>query len=272
MYNEKIEELINAALADGNLTEKEKQVLFKKAQSQGIDLDEFEMVLDARLFELKKAEEEKKLQKAAPKSNKLGDIRKCPNCGAVIGSFQMICPECGYEFSGVGSNKFVEKFSNELQKALEKPERRSSSLIEDLDITGLSEQRSQDKATIKKEANFVKNYPLPMTKEDCVEMLNFILPKTHLSGANGATREWCKKYEAILNKLEFENKENQKIQELVTSYRKQAKMSWGGKLILWYKTLSVITKVILWIVLFYAIFFGLVGGFVKYALESGDLF
>ena len=45
MYNEQIEALISAALADGVLTEKEKQILFKKAESMGIDLDEFEMVL-----------------------------------------------------------------------------------------------------------------------------------------------------------------------------------------------------------------------------------
>ncbi len=56
MYNEQIESLISAALADGMLTEKEKQVLFKKAQAQGIDLDEFEIILDARLVELEKAE------------------------------------------------------------------------------------------------------------------------------------------------------------------------------------------------------------------------
>lgn len=56
MYNEQIEALISAALADGVLTEKEKQILFKKAQSMGIDLDEFEMVLDARLEKLKNKE------------------------------------------------------------------------------------------------------------------------------------------------------------------------------------------------------------------------
>ena len=33
MYNEKIETLLNAALADGNITEKEKQILFKKADA-----------------------------------------------------------------------------------------------------------------------------------------------------------------------------------------------------------------------------------------------
>ena len=61
MYNEQIEKLIEMALMDGELTEKEKQVLFKKAEAMGIDLDEFEMVLDAKLFEKKQA-----MQASAP--------------------------------------------------------------------------------------------------------------------------------------------------------------------------------------------------------------
>ena len=52
MYNEQIEKLINIALSDGTITEKEKQILYRKAQAAGIDLDEFEMVLDARLLEV----------------------------------------------------------------------------------------------------------------------------------------------------------------------------------------------------------------------------
>ena len=39
MYNEKIESLINFALEEGELTEKEKQILFKNVQEEGIDLD-----------------------------------------------------------------------------------------------------------------------------------------------------------------------------------------------------------------------------------------
>jgi predicted Zn-ribbon and HTH transcriptional regulator len=99
MYNEQLEQLIDAALADGVLTEKEKQILFKKAQTLGIDLDEFEMVLDARLVKLQKEQ-----QAAAPKSNKYGDVRKCPACGALVPSLSGICQECGYEFSGVDAN------------------------------------------------------------------------------------------------------------------------------------------------------------------------
>jgi len=51
MYSEKLEKLIEMSLLDGVLTEKEKSVLFKKAEAEGIDLDEFEIYLDARLYE-----------------------------------------------------------------------------------------------------------------------------------------------------------------------------------------------------------------------------
>ena len=98
MYNEKIEALIKAALADGVLTEKEKQILFKKAHELGIDLDEFEMVLDARLFEAENAVREKRA-KAAPKSDKYADVKKCPACGSIIPPNTKVCPGCGIVFS-----------------------------------------------------------------------------------------------------------------------------------------------------------------------------
>ena len=103
LYNEQIEALIDAALADGILTEKEKQILFKKAQAEGIDLDEFEMVLDARLVELQKKQKAEGGH-SAPKSDKFGDVRKCPSCGALVPALAVSCPECGYEFSGVSSS------------------------------------------------------------------------------------------------------------------------------------------------------------------------
>ena len=51
MYSQKLENLIEIALVNGVLSEKEKQVLFKNAEAEGIDLDEFEIVLDARLYQ-----------------------------------------------------------------------------------------------------------------------------------------------------------------------------------------------------------------------------
>ena len=262
LYSEKIEALIDAALADGVLTEKEKQILFKKAQAEGIDLDEFEMVLDAKLVEAKKREKKQSEVISAPKSNKLGDIRKCPNCGAVIGSFQMTCPECGFEFVNIGLNKYVVNFSAGLKEAIANVHV-SSSLFDMFDSNGMQEERKHNRAVSQAERRFVSNYPLPQTKEDCVEMLNYMIPKTTLSGSTGATLAWRRKMEAILKKLEVEGLGNNSIQQLVSSYREQTKMSGFGKFILWYKSLPVFVKTVFWIVLLYALLFGVVGYFLS---------
>ena len=51
-YNEELEQLIEIALTDGVLTDKKKDVIFKKAQALGIDIDELEMVLEARVYKM----------------------------------------------------------------------------------------------------------------------------------------------------------------------------------------------------------------------------
>lgn len=144
MYNEELNTLIDAALADGVLTEKEKQVLFKKAQSMGIDLDEFEMVLDAKLVQIQK-EEKEKAAKSAPKSTKFGDVRKCPVCGAVIQSYMTKCSECGYEFENIEANGALKELTNLLSK-------KDSWEWDDI----------------------IKAYPIPTTKSNFIEFLTYL--------------------------------------------------------------------------------------------------
>jgi hypothetical protein len=45
--SEELHKLIEAALVDGKLSEKEKQVLFKRAEKDGLDLDEFELYINS---------------------------------------------------------------------------------------------------------------------------------------------------------------------------------------------------------------------------------
>lgn len=149
MYNERLEQLIDAALADGELTEKEKQILFKKAQEMGVDLDEFEMVLDARLVKLKKAEEEK-AKSSAPKSNKFGDVKKCPSCGAMVQSYQGACPDCGYAFEDKGSNTAVIELSKLLQRC------------------------NNNKDTIR----LINTFPMPIEKAALIEFIYWLLPQS----------------------------------------------------------------------------------------------
>lgn len=278
MYNPMLEKLIELALADGELTESEKQVLFKRAQSQGIDLAEFEMVLDARLYEKRKSVEGTKPQKApmnsAPKSEKCGDVRKCPACGAMIGTFMMCCPECGHEFIGVGANNFVKEFAEGLKAAIANADilsaRRmnntSSGLVGTMQALIDLQQQSMEQAGLVKderlpkiEAEYVKTAVLPRAKEDCIEMLNFLLPKIKVSGATYATKEWRKYYIAILDKLEFGAGRNKELETLIAYYRKKFEVSGFDSFLLWWRGLTKQMRILIGVLVFYIFFFTIIG-------------
>lgn len=168
MYDPKIEELINAALADGVLTEKEKQVLFKRAESMGIDLDEFEMVLQSKLYDKQKEIDKAKAgSTASPKSNKMGDIKKCPVCGAIVSSYQATCKECGYEFSDLKANSSSQLLANKLEEARNKIDRSMYKYQEDY------EDAVQD---VQQEV--ITTFPIPSTKADLFEFLASLEPRT----------------------------------------------------------------------------------------------
>ena len=91
-----IEKLIQLAIADGEITEKERAVIMRKAEKLGEDIDEVEMILDGELALFRKTIESENNNKT--NSNKEGVIKKCPSCGASVKSFATTCSECGHEF------------------------------------------------------------------------------------------------------------------------------------------------------------------------------
>lgn len=240
MYNEQIEALISAALADGVLTEKEKQILFKKAESMGIDLDEFEMVLDARLVELKKKEarEEKQYQlemekakvaqKSAPKSNKFGDVRKCPTCGAMVESFQTKCPECGYEFRNIEANSTTQKLLDALDAINAQTANQGvvSSVLSGLARVGWG----CDSATMRK-CQIIQNFPIQNTKEDLIEMLSLAHTNAEKRSSDSADEKvmqkaWKAKEKQIIEKADLMIKDDPDYIALKESWIKKKK-KWG---------------------------------------------
>ena len=83
-----IEKLIDLSLVDGQITEKERAVIIKKAMSLGIEKDEIEIILDAKIHEFNNSKTEKN-------SNKLENTQKCPSCNNVISGLSKTCT-CGY--------------------------------------------------------------------------------------------------------------------------------------------------------------------------------
>lgn len=188
MYNERIERLINAALADGELTEKEKQILFKNAQAEGIDLDEFEMVLEARLYEKQKEDRDaataqalamaqaqakaQETQQAAPKSTKFGDIRKCPACGAIVAAGSAACGECGYAYTENGETSAIDKLYERLSAIDEKYQRMSNGEKFFGMFTGANPQI--DKA--KEKINAITVFNVPNTRAELLGLLSSLQP------------------------------------------------------------------------------------------------
>jgi len=184
MYNDKIEEIIRAALADGIVTEKEKQILLRRAQIEGIDLDEFEMIFDARLLEAQKAKD------PARKSEKYGGVRKCPACGAIIPSFQGVCPECGHEFIDVDANESSKKLAEAL----------------------LGEYN------VRKQQQIIETFPLPNTKSDLLEFLTALKPQIQ-DVDNVLSNSYLKKYEECIEKAKVSFPNDKLIAPFIVEYK-----------------------------------------------------
>lgn len=199
MYSPELERLIDAAVADGIITDKERQVLFRRASNEGVDLDEFEIILEGRLAKVKREIEKEQMtppplppqfatkskapstletpRQSGNKSQKYGEIRKCPNCGATLNSFASRCIECGHEFVGVEAVSSAKRFSEMLHKINEKyQDKESGSFIGEIRnilTSGMDSETKQEKVL----CSAIESFPIPNTKEDLMEFMFFLQPK-----------------------------------------------------------------------------------------------
>jgi hypothetical protein len=232
MYNEQIENLIKIALYDGELSEKEKQVLFRKAEAEGIDLDEFEMVLEGRLFEKQQISKNTETPiSAAPKSDKFGDVKKCPACNAILQAFQTKCTDCGHEFSNIGANVSIGKLF-EMLNACEN-ERIDTGTSIGSAIGGLFAKIGAGDRIMEKKKSIISGFPIPNTKDDILEFLSTAVPNAKTRGNfftkdepenkshNDMTTTWKSKCEQIIMKAKFSMKDDKKTLEEIMSYAKE---------------------------------------------------
>ena len=67
MYSEKLEEVISAALADGNLTEQKRKIIMRRAEKEGEDVEEVMMVVESRLLNQTKKQSNQSQSKSESK-------------------------------------------------------------------------------------------------------------------------------------------------------------------------------------------------------------
>lgn len=105
---EEIEDLIQQYLTDGVLTDKERQVILRKAEGMGLDRDEIDLYLDAEV---------QKIEQAADSITRQRKGKTCPYCGASVPLLTEKCPYCGENITPEASDELKEIFDN-LETAL----------------------------------------------------------------------------------------------------------------------------------------------------------
>ena len=231
MFSKELEEVIDAAIADGVLTDKERAVLHKRAQAEGVDPDELDVVIDGRLA--KKKKEEDWLRPAPPKaveSTKVGNVMKCPNCGAPYQPGTGKCLECGHIFQNMKGNSSMKMLSEGVQNLLEKKEGFGASLNNEKEI---------------KIAQYIANFPIPTSKDDMIEFITSLDAKRKLSGSDASSdflqSAYGAKYKEVVNKAKIIFAGDEQIEKAI-------KMTKGFS----FSCLTVYQKMLIFLVLFVA--------------------
>jgi len=213
-----IENLINMALADGEVTEKERGIILRKAEILGIDKDEVEMILDGKIALYNKQVN----PISAPKSNKQGDLKKCPSCGAPVHSFVSKCGDCGHEFRNVEAVRSSILLSKLMNEAATKIKNEKASVPAN-EITNSNAHLFNPNNIAKEinviQASIISSFPVPNTKEDLLEFISLAHGESNkipnklggyvFDGSDILINAWKSKKEQILNKARIIFKDDQ---------------------------------------------------------------
>lgn len=229
MFSKELEEVIEAALADGVITEKERAVLHRRAMAEGVDPDELDVVIDGRLAKVKKETDWLRPTpppQAAPANNgKHGSVRKCPNCGAVVEAAAVKCAECGYEFVGIEANSSVARFAEKLEE-IERRHSQNNSVFNAIGGVFGNDGRTKEIRT------FVLNFPVPTTREDLLEFILYIQPKIKsLVGSEHRSSQqiglaYKSKYIECIQKATFYFANDPQFKPLIEQYEDSKKFRW----------------------------------------------
>ena len=200
MFSKELESVIEAALADGVLTDKERAVLHKRAAEEGVDPDELDVVIEGRLAKMKREED---WLRPAPPSDKFGDVKKCPRCGEPVEPMAVKCSACGYEFRNVEALKSSQRLAEKLE-AIEEAYRGKK--VEKNMGFGIKQDMTIFEVS-REQVTVIKNFPVPTTKEDLLDFAISMQSKwnssTMADGQVGFKSAYKAKYDECVNKAKI---------------------------------------------------------------------
>ena len=167
-----IEKLIEMALADGQVSEKEREIILRKAEKLGLDVDEVEMYFEGKIHQLEAYKTTSK--------EKVGNIKTCPACGASVKSFEIKCEDCGHEFNNVTRNNsldvFLKKLSNIDEEVRNEYLKNGQQYIntfwgKKIEKPASSINYEIEPTILKRKVELISMYEVPNTKEDILSFL-----------------------------------------------------------------------------------------------------
>ena len=233
MLPQELDLLIDQAVADGEITSNDRAEMYNKALELGVNMDEFEMTLEARLY---KAKQNLGLL-PGENTRKYGYMSKCPSCGTPTGGFTTTCSQCGCVFRNEKAVSSANRLFEQLQQ-LEKEKSRELALHNEKKTEKLNQlsslhnngrgldNRIIDKEEQKKERNdllaqmevnakliekkyleakieAIKTFDIPEAKEDLLELLSMASSHAYDNDhAVGPEEEaWLRKTDRVYQKL-----------------------------------------------------------------------
>lgn len=173
MYSEELESLIEAIVIDGEITEKERAVLHKRAEAEGVDVDELDIYVDAALSMVKKerGSEGNGMPAPAEVSGNEENKRKEPT---------------HYEKLDTLLKNLDETYEKRLADAMKRGLSKHLGFAED--------EYDVYEEWISRKYSTIVGYPLPSTEKEMLEFLTELKPKANISGPKeGHPRQDSKK-------------------------------------------------------------------------------
>lgn len=131
---------------------------------------------------------------------------KCPNCGSLLKSFETTCPYCRTEIRNINCSETLKKFSIGLKE------------LQSLRTTNENE-KTQNYEQI---AEYIKNYPIPNSKEDLIEFMILISSNIDLNIEDEdkliVQKAWKNKLEQVYEKAKLSIKSQKDLKYISDIY------------------------------------------------------
>ena len=177
-----IEKLINIAKESGELTEKQKEIIMRKAEKLGEDVDEVEMLLETIIHQ----SPQKKENSARIK------MRKCPNCGAMVPAALVNCSECGMVMESEAESSAQNRdYISDIQREFKRIDDRKQRKDENKYV--IEHNKHEEKM------NVIRSFSVPLTRDAQIMAFNYAKARFDALKGNGSgwaedeSRAWLAK-------------------------------------------------------------------------------